>query len=148
MRKTEMTPEQLRERARFVELFAAKGWKPLPNFTGHFDDGLWIEPEAAFEYDNGKLTLRCDRYFADPRVILYLDSREGKTLGLVFKCPDTGPLLAAIVGMQDDIGSDNLKEKADELFEACPRMFKISGSGDRLIPVKSKARLKNRGGKP
>ena len=31
MRKSEMKPAQLRERARFVEALQAKGWKPLPN---------------------------------------------------------------------------------------------------------------------
>jgi len=136
MRKSEMKPAQLRERARFVEALQAKGWKPLPNFTGHFDDGLWAEPEAAFEYDNGQITLRCDRYFADPRVILHLDSNDGKTLGLVFKCPDIEPLLAAIVGLQDSITPQNIKQKSAELYTACSEMFKIGGDGDKLIRVK------------
>lgn len=138
MRRSEMTEEQLKNRALFVETLAGSDWKGL-SFNDDFDQGLWSSPEASFEYSNPAMTLRLDFICEDPRVILYLDSPEGKSLGLVFKCfDDLKPLLDAVVGMQDGISPSTIKENSELLLAACPNMFKISASGDKLIPVKSK----------
>lgn len=91
------------------------------------------------EYSNSAIDLRLDLLFEDPRIILYLDSKEGKSLGLVFKCEDRlKSLVNAVVRMQDIITPGNIKEKSEELLAACPKVFKISASGDKLIPIKSK----------
>jgi hypothetical protein len=138
MEKAEMNEEQLRRRSLFVDTLAAAGWRGL-NFNQKFDAGLWTSPEASMEYTSGTMTLRLDFLCEDPRVILYLDSREGKSLGLVFRCEDRlKPLVDAIIGMQDTVNPANIKEKSEKLLAACPKMFKISASGDKEIPVKSK----------
>jgi hypothetical protein len=136
MEKSEMSEEQLRQRSVFIESLSAAGWRGL-NFNQKFEQGLWTSPEASMEYSNGPITLRLDQLFEDPRVILYLDSQEGKSLGLVFKCADRlKPLLDAVIEMQDTVSAANIKEKSERLLAACPKMFKISASGDQLIPVK------------
>ncbi len=136
MRKTEMNEEQLKDRSFFVDKLGSAGWRGS-NFNRNFDEGLWSSPEASMTYSNGTISLRLDSLFDDPRQILYIESRAGKSLGLVFKCPDRlNALLQAIVGMQDSIAPDNIKDKAEELLAVCPNMFKISASGDKLIPVK------------
>lgn len=138
MEKGEMNEEQLRRRTFFVDTLAAAGWRGL-SFNQKFDAGLWTSPEASMQYASGTMTLRLDFVFEDPRVILYIDSPEGKSLGLVFRCEDRlKPLLETIVGMQDTIGPANIKEKSEELLTVCTKMFKISASGDKLIPVRSK----------
>ncbi len=139
MRKSELNESQLSIRALFVETLKAKGWQGSL-FNQQFDQGLWVSPDASLNYSHESLTMRVDLNLDDdPRVILYISSAEGKSLGLVFKCVDNlKPLLDALVGMQNTISPDNIKQKSDELFVACPQMFKISASGDKLIPVKSK----------
>jgi hypothetical protein len=138
MRKSEMTDEQVKNRSFFVDTLAKAGWQGS-NFNQKFDRGLWASPEASMEYSNPAMDLRLDFVFEDPRIILYLDSKEGRTLGLVFKCEDRlKPLLDAVVGMQNTIGPGNIKAKSEDLLAACPKMFKISASGDKLVPVKPK----------
>ena len=137
MRKSEMSEEQLERRRLFVETLAAAGWRPLP-FNEQFDRGLKTSPEASFDYEGQRLTLRLDFRAEDPRVIFYLDSSEGRSLGLVFRCADRlKALLDSIVSMQNNIARDNIKEKSADLLKVCPQMFKISASGDKEIPVKS-----------
>jgi hypothetical protein len=136
MRKTEMNEEQLRRRSDFVETLTAAGWRSS-NFNRNFDEGLSSSPEASMTYSNRHISLRLDLLFEDPRVILYIDSKDGRSLGLVFKCEDRQePLLEAVIEIKDSISPENIKEKAEELLTACPNMLKISSSGDRLIPVK------------
>ncbi len=138
MRKTEMNEIQITNRNLFVNTLAAAGWQGS-NFNKNYDEGLWSSPEASLEFSNQTMTLRCDYICDNPRVILYLDSREGKSLGLVFSYEDhLDPLLKAIVKIQNSIRSDNIKEACKELLDACPKMFKISSSGDKLIPVKQR----------
>lgn len=138
MRKTEMSDEQLRSRSLFVEALSSAGWRGS-NFNQDFDEGLRTSPEASMSYSNSQLTLRMDLLFEDPRAILYLDAKGGKSLGLVFKCADRlKPLLDAVVGIQNNVGPGNIKDKSEELLAACPSMFKISASGDKLIPIKPK----------
>ena len=140
MKKSELSAEQLATRSTIIETLSAHGWKGLP-FNEQFDQGLWSSPEASMEHAGKSLTLRLDLKFDDPRLILYIDSSEGKNLGLVFKCIDKAkPLVDALVAMQDSLAPDNIKTKSEELLAVCPEMFKISESGDKLIPVKSKAR--------
>ena len=87
------------------------------------------------------MSLRLDLLFEDPRMILYLTSKGGKSLGLVFKCEDRQKqLLDAIVGMQDSLTPENVKTKTVDFLAVCPNVFKISSSGDKLIPVKSKSK--------
>ena len=139
MRKSEMSAEQLRQRTSFVTTLEKAGWSGS-NFNRNFDAGLWDSPEASMTYSNRELTLRLDLVFKDPRMILYLDAKSGKSLGLVFKCEDRQKeLLETIVGMQNGIASDNLKESTEELLAVCPNIFKISASGDKLVPIKSKS---------
>lgn len=138
MRKSDMSREQLAERAVFVDKLTAAGWRGS-NFNRNFDDGLSVSPEASMSYSNRDMTLRFDLAFKDPRATLYLDAKGGKTLGLVFKCPERlQDLVSAVVAMQNDISPDNVKEKSADLLAVCPEMFKISASGDKLIPVKAK----------
>ena len=138
MRRSEMNEFQLEKRNMFVKTLKTAGWHDL-NFNQKFDAGLWVSPEASMEYTNQTMTLRLDLIFEEPRSILYLDSKEGKSLGLVFKCEDQlKPLLDTVTGMQDSIAPDNIKDKAEDLLAACSAMFKISESGDKLIPVRSK----------
>jgi hypothetical protein len=137
MRKSELNEAQAKSRALLVKTLSANGWKGSL-FNEQFDQGLWSEPEASMSFANGPLTMRVDLKLEDPRVILNIDSAEGKGLGLVFKCVDNlKPLLDALVGMQTTISADNIKQKSEELLAACPKMFKISASGDKLIPVKA-----------
>jgi hypothetical protein len=136
MRKSEMNQDELRYRDLFVETLSSKGWHGARR-NQQFDRGLWVSPEASMTYSNGALELRFDLYCEDPRVILYLESPGGKTLGLVFRCEDRlRPLLDTVVAMQDVVSPGNIKDKTKELLAACPRMFKISASGNKLIPVK------------
>jgi hypothetical protein len=136
MEKSEMSEQQLRQRSMFVDSLTAAGWRGL-NFNEKFEHGLWVSPEASMEYSNATMALRLDQHFQDPRVILYLDSPDGKSLGLVFKCSDRlKPLLDAVIEMQDTLSPASIKEKSEQLLAACPQMFKISASGDQLIPVK------------
>jgi len=138
MRKSEMNEQQLRNREIFVETLTSAGWNAL-NFNQQFDAGLWVSPEASMEYINPEMTLRFDFICKDPRTILYLDSTEGKSLGLVFKCEDRlEQLLEIVVGFQDSINSANSKDKVEELLVVCPKIFKIAASGDKLIPIKPK----------
>ena len=138
MRRSEMNEQQLKHRDLFVETLMSAGWTGL-NFNEQFDSGLRVSPEASMEYSNPELTLRFDFICKDPRTILYLDSTEGKSLGLVFRCEDRlKQLLEVTVGFQDSINPANFKDKIEELLTVCPKIFKIAASGDRLIPIKSK----------
>lgn len=143
MRRTEMSEQQLKNRQLFVDSLLAVGWRGS-NFNQDFDQGLRVSPEASMEYSNSAMDLRFDFVCQDPRLILYLDSHEGKSLGFVFKCENQlEPLLDAVIGMQDTISPGNLREKSAELLRACPEMFKISPSGDGLIRVTSKEKGKS-----
>ena len=134
-----MSAEQLRQRSYFVDKLEKAGWSGS-NFNRNFDEGLSSSPEASMTYTNRQLTLRLDLLFKDPRVILYIDARSGKSLGLVFKCEDRQQaLLETLIGMQDRIASDNLKKSTEELLAVCPNIFKISATGDKLILIKSKS---------
>jgi hypothetical protein len=138
MRKSEMSQKQLEQRSLFVDTLANAGWRGS-NTNRNFDEGLWTAVEASLTYSNQDISLRLDLSFEDPRVILYISSKQGKSLGLVFKCEDRQKdLLDAVVGMQDNLTADNVKNKMQELVIACPNVFKISLSGDKLIPVKPK----------
>jgi hypothetical protein len=138
MRKSELSEEQLQQRRFFVDTLADAGWRGS-NFNRNFDLGLWSSPEASLTYSNGQMSLRLDLAFEDPRIIFYISSTSGKSLGLVFKCEDRHKsLLAAVIGMQDSITPENIKDKTEELAVVCPKLFKISASGDKLLPVKSK----------
>ncbi|MEA2894736.1 MAG: hypothetical protein QOJ84_351 [Bradyrhizobium sp.] len=138
MRKKEMNEEQLRQRSLFVDSLANAGWRGS-NFNHNFDEGLWSSPEASMTYSNRQMSLRLDLSFEDPRMIFYLGSKSGKSLGLVFKCGDRQKsLLDAVIGMQDSIGPDSIKDKSEDLLAICPNMFKISASGGKLIPIKPK----------
>jgi hypothetical protein len=136
MRKSEMNDKQLKERSFLVNTLSDAGWRGS-NFNRDFDEGLWSSPEASMTYSNPTVSLRLDMSFDDPRQTLYIESSDGKSLGLVFKCPDRlNALMQAIIGMQDAIAPGNIKEKAEELLAVCPNMFKISASGDQLLPVR------------
>ena len=140
MRKSEMSEKQLQQRSLLVETLEAAGWRGS-NFNRNFDQGLWSSPEASMNYSGGSMSLRLDLLFEDPRMILYLTSKGGKSLGLVFKCEDRQKqLLDAIVGMQDSLTPENVKTKTVDFLAVCPNVFKISSSGDKLIPVKSKSK--------
>jgi hypothetical protein len=133
-----MNEEQLRQRALFVDTLTNAEWRGS-NFNRNFDEGLWSSPEASMTYSNRQLALRIDLLFEDPRLILYVTSKTGKGLGLVFKCLENqGPLLEALIRIQDILTPDNIKEKTKELVTTCRSVFKISASGDRLIPLKEK----------
>jgi hypothetical protein len=136
-----MTDEQLARRTTFVTTLEGAGWRPLP-FNADFDQGLNGAPEASLEYAaHGGTTLRLDFQAEDPRVILYVDAADGRSLGLVFRCFNRlEVLLDAIVTMQDTIGPGNIPEHSKKLLAACPEMFKISASGDKEIPVRSTKR--------
>jgi hypothetical protein len=143
MRKSEMNEEQLRQRALFVDSLASAGWHGS-NFNRNFDDGLWSSPEASMTYASADMSLRLDLLFEEPRLIFYIGARSGKSLGLVFKCVDRlKAVVDAVIGMQDIIASDNVKEMSKELVATCPEVFKISASGNRLIPVKSQVSRKD-----
>jgi hypothetical protein len=137
MEKSEMSETQLRDRGRFVDALTKSGWSGTL-FNEQFDEGLWVSPEASMEFSSPTIELRFDFVAEDPRLILYISSPDGKELGLVFRCLDrVEALLAAVISMQDSISPSNLKTKTPELLAACPKMFKISASGDSEIPVKS-----------
>jgi len=137
MKKSEMNEGQLRDRTHFVEALTKAGWRGSL-FNEQFDEGLWVSPEASMEFSSSTISLRFDFVAKDPRLILYIDSPEGKELGLIFRCLERmEALLMAVIGMQDSIAPSNIKEKTPQLLEACPKLFKISASGDREIPVKS-----------
>jgi hypothetical protein len=139
MRKSEMSEKQLQQRSLFVDTLETAGWRGS-NFNRNFDQGLWESPEASMTYSSQTISLRLDLSFEDPRMILYLNSKGGKSLGLVFKCEDRQKqLLEAIVAMQDSLTPENVKTKTVDLLAVCPNVFKISASGDKLIPVKSKS---------
>jgi hypothetical protein len=139
MRKSEMSEKQLQQRSLFVDTLETAGWRGS-NFNRNFDQGLWESPEASMTYSSQTISLRLDLSFEDPRMILYLNSKGGKSLGLVFKCEDRQKqLLEAIVAMQDSLTPENVKMKTVDLLAVCPNVFKISASGDKLIPVKSKS---------
>ncbi len=140
MRKSELDQDQLTIRGLFVDTLARAGWRGL-NFNQKFDQGLWTSPEASMEYKRSEMTLRCDFLCGDPRLILYMDSRQGKSIGLVFRYRDRLlPLLATLVRVQGAIDLNNLGDVAEELLVACPEMFKIASSSDGLIPVRSRAK--------
>lgn len=133
-----MSERQLADRTLFVNTLSKAGWSGTL-FNEHFDEGLAATPEASMEYSSKSMDLRFDFNAKGPRVILYLDSSEGKSLGLVFRCMDQlEALLAAVIGIQDTVSATNIKQKSEELLAACPEMFKISASGDKEIPVKAK----------
>lgn len=137
MKKSEMSQAQLRDRTGFVDALTKAKWRGTL-FNEQFEEGLWVSPEASMEFSSSTISLRFDFVAEDPRLILYIDSPDGKELGLVFRCLDrVEALLKAVIGMQDSISPSNIKEKTPELLAACPKMFKISASGDREIPVKS-----------
>jgi hypothetical protein len=139
MRKSEMSKGQLDQRSLFVDTLETAGWRGS-NFNRNFDEGLWEDPEASMDYSSRTISLRLDLSFEDPRMILYISSKGGKSLGLVFKCEDRQKqLLEAIVAMQDSLTPENVKTKTVDLLAVCPNVFKISASGDKLIPVKSKS---------
>jgi hypothetical protein len=130
--------EQLQRRSSFVNKLEKSGWSGS-NFNRNFDAGLSSTPEASMTYSNRQLELRLDLLFKDPRMILYLDADSGKSLGLVFRCEDhQAELLETVIRMQDRIAPDNLKDSTEELLAVCPSIFKISATGDKLIPIKSK----------
>lgn len=136
VKKSQMTERQLSDRTLFVKTLANAGWRGTL-FNEHFDSGLSGSPEASMEYSSKAMELRFDFEAKDPRLILYLDSPEGKSLGLVFRCPDQlDALLQAVIGIQDSVTAANIKKKSEELLSACPEMFKISASGDKEIRVK------------
>jgi hypothetical protein len=137
MRQSEMNQEQLARRSLFVDTLTAAGWRSSNN-NRNFDNGLWVSPEASLSYSNPDMTLIFELALDDPRAILHLDAKGGRTLGLVFKCVDRlKDLLNAVVAMQNDISPDNVKNTSTNLLAVCPEMFKISASGDKLIPVKA-----------
>ena len=139
MRKGEMNEEQLRQRSLFVNTLTTAGWSGS-NFNRNFEEGLWSSPEASMTYSNPHQALRMDLSFEDPRLILYVSSPAGKSLGLVFKCLENQEqLLKVVIGMQDTIAQDNVKDKMKELVAICPNVFKISARGDKLIPIKGHA---------
>jgi hypothetical protein len=136
MKKAEMNKTQLADRAFFVERLSKAGWRKTL-FNEQFDQGLWISPEASMEHSGKDISLRFDFLAEDPRLILYVDATGGKELGLVFRCPDRiRELVEAVIAMQDSVTAANVKKHAEQLIEVCPRMFKISASGDKEIPVK------------
>ena len=88
-------------------------------------------------YSSPQISLQLDLTLEDPRVILRLSSKEGKNLGLVFKCVNRlKAILDAIIDMQDSLSPENVNTKRVQLLDACPDIFRISASGDKLIPVK------------
>ena len=136
MRKSEMSQEQLQQRSLFVDTLANAGWRNS-NTNRNFDEGLWTTVEAKLTYSNRDMSLELELSFENPRLIFHINSKEGKSLGLVFKCLDRQKdLLEAIVGMQDHLTTDNVKNKMQELVIVCPNVFKISASGDKLLPIK------------
>jgi len=136
MKKSEMNESQLRDRTLFVDTLSRAGWQGTL-FNEQFDEGLWTAPEASLEFSSKAMQMRFDFEAEDPRVILYLDSPEGRSLGLVFRCIDRlAPLLKAVIAVQDTINAANIKRKSEEFLSACPNVFKISASGDKEIPVK------------
>jgi hypothetical protein len=138
MRKSEMSQEQLRQRSLFVDTLANAGWRGS-NTNRNFDEGLWTTVEASLTYSNRDISLELELSFENPRLIFRIHSKEGKNLGLVFRCEDRRKdLVEAIVGMQDNLTADNVKNKMQELVTICPNAFKISASGDKLIPVSPK----------
>lgn len=131
-----MNDEQLKSRDMFLTALSEAGWSGS-NTNRNFDAGLWTSPEASMTFSNAQVSLQFDLALEDPRAILYINSTQGKQLGLVFKCNDRlKPLLDTVVGMQATISPGNIKEKSEQLLAACPNMFKISGSGNKMIPVK------------
>jgi hypothetical protein len=139
MQKSELSQAQLRDRSAFVETLSQAGWRGT-GFNQQFEEGLWISPEASLEYSSSTISLRFDFEAEDPRFILYINSADGRELGLVFRCQDRlKQLLEAVIGMQDSLTPANIKDKAETLLAACPKMFKISASGVAEIPVKGRS---------
>jgi len=139
MKKTELNKTQLADRTFFVERLSKAGWQ-VTLFNEQFDQGLWISPEASMEHKGRDVSLRFDFLAADPRLILYVDAARGKELGLVFRCPDRiRELVEAVIKMQDSVTAANVKKHAEQLIEVCHKMFKISASGDKEIPVRPRS---------
>ena len=136
VKKSEMNASQLKDRKLFVDKLTKAGWSgTLQN--EQFDEGLWVSPEATMEYSSKTMSLRFDFVLKDPRLILYLDSKEGKILGLVLRCMDrVDAIVEAVIAIQDTVDAGTLKKSSEQLLDACPEMFKISASGDKEVPVK------------
>lgn len=138
MDKSHMSSRHLQLRTLFVDTLAAAGWQGT-NINRDFDRGLDGIVEASMRYTNAhNMSFRFDYAFEEGSLTLYIDSADGRTLGLVFKCADRPkPLLDAVVQLQDTLAPGTIKESSEALLAACPQMFKMSGSAGKLVPVTS-----------
>jgi hypothetical protein len=126
MRRTELTPEQDRQRAAVVRAFSEAGWEDGGiKYTEWFDRGRWVPFEAAFERTTPTGTVLTLHYSAgDATLYLSVEDPDGPEADVNIELDDRHPeLLARLAQTADELTAAGAREWAAPLHDQARRIL-------------------------
>jgi hypothetical protein len=135
MTKSELSEDQLADRAAFVERVRAAGWD-VGGWEQLFENGADLEPEAQAEYVSPRAFLRLSYHARGDYVLLECGGVRGETEGAgeggvpagdepeaekvrFYPVNDLGAVVGAAAGEKDTLSLENLSELVSKLEPLC-----------------------------
>ena len=142
MRKTEMSPQQLAERALIVETLTGAGWGTPTNENEMFDEDFWLSREAVMSHAGPAVTLWMFYRADEDAMYIQFEFPDGSMfelkLGIDKKLPE---VLQVITSFQDQVTHANYRDHIRSLMAVNDNIY-VSVDGDnfvRLTDVKKDA---------
>lgn len=133
MRKSEMSPLQLQERALFVQNLTSAGWKGCP-LNATFDQDFWLSEEAVMDYDNSEVKFVLSYCAKDHSMELLVD-QDWRYDFVIHFGQKQAEVLRAIIAFQDRLSFENLAEELPVLMQLCPGNFFIYSDEYGLVKI-------------
>ena len=145
MTKSEMTEDQLADRAAFVQRVSAAGWD-LGGWEQLFEDGADLEPEAQAEYQNPRAFLRLSYHARRDYVLLECggvrsegegEGNGGTPGGVVpeaenvsfYPIRDLGAIVGKVVAEQDTLSLETLPRLVKKIKPLCNYVISETSEG-------------------
>lgn len=131
MRLNEMTEEQRRLEALFVEKLSAAGWSARENADA-LRAGMSVQPEGLGVLSSGDVTLNAQLHLEEGVILFHISSKStGKTIRLRFEHGgNLSDFLKWLVGVQASLTPETFAKFLKPTFGICDQVYFVDGAGN------------------